>query len=170
MKRKFLFFVIPVLAFTMCNRISYEVEKPSYELEMSKLKNYIMYHESQGRNIDTTKLGVLYWVMNEGNGLYPEIGDTLTIIFDGFFTDGFCFETSKDINKETGEWKFVFGEPQAIKGWVDGLKVIDKGAKVEVIIPSTLAFGNKGSGIIPPYTTLIYIIEMKDIKQKKDLK
>ena len=63
----------------------------------------------------------------------------------------------------------VFGEENdVVEGWNDGLKVIKKGSTVELIIPSSLGFGDNWEGIIPPNNTLIYIVEMVNIKKKNN--
>ena len=167
MKRKFLLFVIPILAVTIFTSCLYKgTDKPqTLEEEMILLTKYIWEIEGKGNKVDTTELGVFYWVMKDGNGiLYPKIGDTLIIKYDGYLIDGNLFNTSGN-----STISYALEENNdAIKGWNDGLKVIRQGSKVELIIPSTLGFGEKGGWNVPPNNTLIYIIEMVNIKKKKD--
>jgi len=56
-----------------------------------------------------------------------------------------------------------------IKGWDDGMKVINKDAKVQLIIPSEFAYGSEGSGTIPPYSTLIFVVKMMEINPSDEL-
>lgn len=133
--------------------------------EQSLLNEYIFGLESEGNDVDTTDLGVYYVVINESDGIYPQTGDTLTLSYKGYLMDGYNFDNS-EYNFENGEWTFVYGETQVIAGWDDGMKVINKGAKVQLMIPSDLAYGENGYGSIPPNNTLIFVIEMKDINPK----
>ncbi len=137
----------------------------TYEEEMILLTQYIYGLEKDNINIDTTELGVYYFVMNSGDGLYPETGDTLTVKYDGYLINGNLFY-STNLRAEK-EYSFVLGEGDAIEGWNDGLKVIQKGSKVQLMIPSPLGFGDKWNGDVPPNNSLIYIVEMIDIKPKK---
>jgi FKBP-type peptidyl-prolyl cis-trans isomerase len=51
-----------------------------------------------------------------------------------------------------------------IKGWDEGMKVINKNARVQLIMSSDFGYGSSGAGVIPPYQTLVFVIIMKDIK------
>ncbi|MDR2909820.1 MAG: FKBP-type peptidyl-prolyl cis-trans isomerase [Bacteroidales bacterium] len=166
MKRKYLLFFILVLvvAFSSCLYKGVD-EGQTHQEEMILLTNYINDKEKDGINIDTTDLGVYYYVINSGNGLYPETGDTLTVKYDGYLIGGSLFYSTNLLAEK--EYSFVLGESDAIEGWNDGLKLIKKGSKVELMIPSRLGFGDKWNGNVPPNNTLIYIIEMMDIKPKK---
>ena len=165
-------FVIPFLAIIVFSSCLYKgTDKPqTFEEEMILLKGYIMNLEKEGHNVDTTELGVYYYFRKYGDGLtFPEMGDTLTVIYDGYLIDGTMFYTTNLLPEQ--ERSFVLGEKENdIAGWNDGLKVISKGATADLIIPSPLGFGNEGNGglRIPPNNTLIYVVEMKNIKKKKD--
>jgi FKBP-type peptidyl-prolyl cis-trans isomerase len=54
-----------------------------------------------------------------------------------------------------------------IKGWDDGVKLLNKDAKTQFIIRSSLAYGSDGVGIIKPYQPLVFVVKMKSIKPKK---
>ena len=161
-------FVIPVLAVAMFSSCLYKgiKEGQTYQEEMVYLSIYLRDIESQGYDVDTTELGVFYYVREIGDGIYPKIDDTLTIKYVGYLINGDRFYPPGDVT-ETVEVSYVLGQEDAIKGWNDGLKVIRKGSTVELIIPSPLGFGSKWNGDIPPNNTLVYVITMVDIKQKK---
>jgi FKBP-type peptidyl-prolyl cis-trans isomerase len=74
------------------------------------------------------------------------------------------FDTSSSHNAE-GTFEFVMDESAFIRGWTDGMRVINEGALVYLIIPSEFGYGATGSYTIGPYETLIFAIEMVDIKQ-----
>ena len=104
-----------------------------------------------------------YIIIDEGAGDFPKAGDTLQVGYDGYFIDGFLFDSSENL-QEDGTYEFELGNPPLIPGWEDGMKVINKEAKVQLIIPSNLAYGSSGSGVIPAFNTLIFVVKMIDIK------
>mgnify|MGYP003851196215 FL=1 len=132
--------------------------------ELAELDVYLDTLQNRGLNIDTTTLGVYYVVDSVGNGPYPVIGDTCVVKYDGFLLNGFLFDSSTSHNTE-GTYEFVMDETAFIQGWTDGMKVINEGALVYLIIPSEFAYGAMGSYPIGPYETLIFAVEMVDIKQ-----
>ncbi len=141
-------------------------EQPSPEKEMQLLQTYLDSLLAQGHDIDTTELGVYYVTIEEGEGEYAQSGDTLTVGYAGYFVDGFLFD-STDIHSEDGKMEFVLEDPQEppyIPGWDDGMKVMNEGSKIQMIIPSELAYGSEGQGIIPPYETLIFVVKMFEIR------
>ena len=138
-------------------------EEPTAQREQIRLQAYLDSLIVRGYDIDTTQLGVYYVTIEEGEGAYPKTGDTLEVSYAGYFVDGNLFDSS-DLYEEDGTWEFELGNPPMIHGWDDGMKVINKGAKVQLIVPSDFAYGSNGFGIIPPYQTLVFVVEMLAIK------
>jgi len=170
MKRKILLFGLLILVGAVVSSCLYggndEEEEPSLEKEMAILDEFIREAEKDGFNVDTTELGVYYFVVDEGLGAYPQMGDSLTVIYDGYLMNGYLFYSSA-WNFENGKWGFVLGEEETIEGWDDGMQVIKKGSTVQLMIPSSLAYGANWKGTeIPPYSTLVYVVEMVDIIDK----
>ena len=165
MNRKWIFLLGIILAVTgtSCLKIN-DSEKPSREEEQINLKNYIENLIAQGNDVDTTGLGVYYITLDEGMGNYPKTGDTLTVGYAGYFSNGYLFDASAWHNSTDSTFTFVLGNPPMIKGWDDGMKVINKNARVQLIMSSDFAYGSSGGGTIPPYQTLVFVIVMKDIK------
>jgi FKBP-type peptidyl-prolyl cis-trans isomerase len=166
MKRFITYFIIGIVlagTFYSCLKID-DTVLPSHGEEQANLKKYLNYIISQGNDVDTTELGVYYVTIGEGTGAYPKTGDTLKVGYAGYFIDGNLFDASYFHNQTDSTYSFVLGNPPMIKGWDDGMKVINKNARVQLIIPSDLAYGAEGSGFIKPYQTLIFVIIMKDIK------
>ncbi len=95
----------------------------------------------------------------EGNGNQPVKGNTIVVNYKAFLTDGKAFEST---DREPLE--FVLGKGTIPKGFEEGLLAMRKGGKARLIIPSHLAFGEYQTGTIPPFTTLIYEVELLDIK------
>lgn len=151
---------------TSCLKID-ETQTPTREEEQIKLKSYIDNLIAKGNDVDTTDLGVYYVTTTEGTGDYPKTGDTLTVGYAGYFTDGYLFDTSIWHNIKDSTYTFVLGTPPLIKGWDDGMKEINKNGKAQLIMSSDFAYGSSGSGVIPPYQTLVFVVLMKDIKPLK---
>lgn len=163
---KFLFGIVLIGIFTSClDRIDYE--EPSLQQEQINLVKYLENLIANNNNIDTTDLGVYYIKIKEGTGAFPKTGDTLTVGYAGYFPNGSIFDASAWHNQTDSTFTFVLGNPPLIKGWDDGMKVINKNARAQLIIPSDLAYGANGAGVIPPYQTLVFVVIMKDIKTSK---
>lgn len=117
----------------------------------------------QDHDIDTTANGVYYVVLEEGEGETASVGDTLTVGYAGYFIGGYMFDSS-EIHFPDGKMEFILGEDRMIEGWEEAMTVMNKGAKMQFIIPSELAYGAEGYGSIPPYQTLIFVIKLYEIQ------
>ncbi|MGM0619947.1 MAG: FKBP-type peptidyl-prolyl cis-trans isomerase [Bacteroidota bacterium] len=142
-----------------------EQEQRTFDDEMAELDAMLVKLNDSGYNIDTTEMGVYYVVKEPGEGPFPKTGDTCFIDFTGYLSNGVMFESSEEFY-DNGIWKFVFGNPEIIPGLEDGIAHMNKGAKIEMIIPSNLAYGANGTANIPPYTTLLYTSKMHDLRPK----
>jgi FKBP-type peptidyl-prolyl cis-trans isomerase FkpA len=159
--KRFLWIVAITVVVASC--ITDEIDDyvpPTLEDELSTLNEYIDTLEARGLNVQETEMGVYYVLDSIGVGEYPVDGDTCTVKYTGFFLSGEIFDSSED-----NTFEVKLGEQSVITGWEDGLKVFKKNAQGYLIIPSEFAYGSNGYGSIPPYTTLIFNIEMVDIKQ-----
>lgn len=110
--------------------------------------------------------GIYYLPVTQGTGDMPEKGDMVKISYTGSFLDGRVFESTYMRGQPM---EFRLGEQgQVIRGIESAISLLNKGAKAKFIIPSHLAFGEAGSstGIVPPYSTLIYEIELLNINKK----
>lgn len=94
------------------------------------------------------------------NGEVASKGAMLSVFYKGWLIDGDIF----DENLRTEPFKFVLGMNQVIKGWEEALKGMKKGEKCNIIIPWYLAYGSYGNGPIPPFTSIVFEIEIVDIK------
>lgn len=132
---------------------------PTKAEEAALLEIYLDTLANRGLDIDTTALGVYYITDSIGNGTYPEVGDTCVVKYTGSFMDGSIFDTSGE-----NTWEYVLGAEGVIDGWNDGTSVIDEGGSAFLIIPSELGYGETGAGNIPPNTTIVFSVEMVEIK------
>lgn len=107
----------------------------------------------------TTKSGLQYEVLVEGNGKKPKATDQVRCHYEGTLIDGTVFDSSYKRNEPA-----VFGLNQVIAGWTEGVQLMSEGAKYRFYIPYLLAYGESGAGgMIPPYATLIFDVELIEV-------
>jgi len=112
----------------------------------------------------TTESGLQYTIVTEGKGQTAKDGDTVVVHYTGAFLDGAEFDSSIRRNQPLSE---VLTEGKFIKGWIEILSLMNKGQKVKVWIPSSLAYGEFGGPVIPGNTLLVFDMELLDIKPAK---
>ena len=110
--------------------------------------------------VKTTKSGLQYIVLKEGKGKKAKTTDRVKVHYHGTTVDGTVFDSSVDRGTPS-----EFGVTQVIKGWTEGLQLMNVGSKYKFFIPQELAYGeNPRPGIIKPYMALIFEVELLDIK------
>jgi len=125
-------------------------------------QNEIVFLAENSKNpgVIMTQSGLQYEILVEGFGPKPAENDTVVIHYDGKFTDGRFFDSSlsRGIPAEIGlDW--------VVPGWAEGLQLMSIGSKYRLYVPSELGYGTEGiQGIIPPYSTLIFEVELLEIK------
>jgi peptidylprolyl isomerase len=117
-------------------------------------------------NAATPASGVQVTDMKVGTGITPRPGQTCVVHYTGWLyvngVKGTKFDSSVDRKKP---FSFVLGEHQVIEGWEEGVRTMKAGGKRTLIIPPALAYGSKGGGTaIPPNSTLIFEVELLDVK------
>lgn len=118
------------------------------------LKNY-----AKQKGVKSTASGLLYKVIKEGDGAIPTDTSEVEVHYEGKLVDGTVFDSSY----KRGETA-TFAVNQVIKGWSEAVKLMKVGAEYEVCLPYEIAYGERGTRGIPPYSTLIFKIELKSIK------
>lgn len=130
--------------------ISFETPKPIVPFDVA------------GKDTITTESGLKYIIVNEGEGVNPYASQFVSVDYTGYLLDGTIFDSSIDRGEPIA---FPVGKGQVIKGWDEGLMLLNTGAKARLIIPSELAYGEQGAvGIIPPNATLIFDVELLEIR------
>ena len=110
-----------------------------------------------------TDSGLFYSISQKGLGTSPSKGSQVSVHYEGKLTDGTIFDSSYKRDKPI---KFTIGMGQVIKGWDEGIMLLNKGAIARFVIPSELAYGSRGAGdLIPPNSTLIFEVELISIEQ-----
>ncbi|WP_456377946.1 FKBP-type peptidyl-prolyl cis-trans isomerase [Lutibacter sp.] len=112
------------------------------------------------KGVQVTESGLQYIVLKEGSGEKPTATSKVKVHYHGTLIDGTVFDSSVDRGKPT-----EFGVNRVIKGWTEGLQLMNVGSKYKFFIPQELAYGafpRKG-GKIKPFATLIFEVELLDI-------
>lgn len=110
----------------------------------------------------TTTSGLKYDVIQPGNGTQATAGKVVSVHYTGWLEDGSKFDSSRDRGQP---FEFVLGRGQVIKGWDEGVAGMKVGEKRKLYIPSDLGYGTRGvPGVIPPKSTLIFEVELLDVK------
>ncbi len=108
----------------------------------------------------TTESGLTYIEITPGTGPSPILGDGVVVHYTGWLeSDGTKFDSSVDTGSP---FEFVLGG-QVIDGWNEGVALMSEGGTTRLIIPSDLAYGEGGSGSIPPGATLIFDVELIEV-------
>ena len=100
-----------------------------------------------------TESGLLYKVLKEGTGPKPTIDSQVKVIYSGSLVSGKVFDDSKGSTVQ-----FRLGN--VIQGWQEGLQLMSAGSKYEFYIPYNLAYGDRNNGEIPPYSALVFDVEL----------
>lgn len=109
--------------------------------------------------VKTTASGLQYEVLTEGTGPMPKATDTVSVHYKGTLVDGKTFDSSYDRGEPA-----TFQINNLIPGWVEALPMMKVGSKWKLFIPSELGYGERGAGEIPPNSTLIFEMELLEIK------
>ena len=109
----------------------------------------------------TTESGLKYIIVKEGEGKNAESGNVVTVHYSGYLEDGTKFDSSVEKDEPI---TFVLGNKQVIPGWDEGITYMKKGSKVRLIVPPSLGYGDMAVGKIPAKSTLIFDVELIDIK------
>lgn len=109
-----------------------------------------------------TESGLMFMMENEGTGAKAKAGDTVTVHYSGYLLDGTKFDASYDRGQPI---TFPLGQGYVIPGWEEGIALLGKGGKAKLIIPYQLAYGEQGRPpVIPPKATLVFDVELVDVK------
>ena len=109
----------------------------------------------------TTSSGLRYEDVALGQGTEAKAGQTVSVHYTGWLTDGKKFDSSKDRNVP---FSFLLGVGQVIKGWDEGVTGMKVGGKRKLTVPPALGYGARGAGgVIPPNATLVFEVELLNV-------
>ena len=107
--------------------------------------------------VKVTKSGLQYKVLVEGTGALPTDTAKVQVNYEGKLIDGTVFDSSYERNQP---FTVDMAAPHVIEGWVEALKMMPAGSKWEVTIPQELGYGSQNQGMIKPFSTLVFTIEV----------
>ena len=113
-------------------------------------------------SVVTLPSGLQYQILVKGEGEVPQVTDQVKVNYEGRLIDGTVFDASANHGDEPAE----FTPQQVIKGWTEALTMMPVGSKWRLFIPSDLAYGDRDQGLIKPYSTLIFDVELVEIVKK----
>lgn len=131
-----------------------------YQEEQVKKANadFLVQYKKQ-KGVKATSSGLLYKVVKQGPGALPTDTAQVEVHYEGKLIDGTVFDSSYQRGQTA-----TFGVTQVIKGWTEALKMMPVGSEYELCIPYELAYGERGTRGIPPYSTLVFKVELIAIK------
>jgi FKBP-type peptidyl-prolyl cis-trans isomerase len=105
--------------------------------------------------------GLYYIQVSAGTGPQADAGKTVKVHYTGKLLNGKVFDSSVERNTPI---EFMLGRGQVIKGWDEGISMMKQGGKAILIIPSAIGYSDRDMGVIPPYSTLVFDVELVDVK------
>ena len=118
--------------------------------------------EKLAAGFQKTESGLRYQIIQKGNGLQAEKGKKVSVHYQGALENGQVFDSSY---KRKQPIEFQLGVGQVIEGWDEGIALLQVGDKARFVIPSYLGYGASGAGgVIPPDATLVFDVELMDVK------
>jgi len=109
-----------------------------------------------------TPSGLIYLITQKGTGRLPKVGETVVVHYTGTLTNGVKFDSSRDRGQP---YPFQLGQGRVIKGWDEGIGKLHVGDQAILVVPSSIGYGPAGRGPIPPGATMIFVVELVEIKE-----
>ncbi len=117
---------------------------------------------SQMENLQKTSSGLQYAILKKGNGIKPETGDKVFVHYVGKLMNDTIFDSSYKRGKP---FSFNLGEGRVIRGWEEGVALLQEGDSALFIIPPDLGYGNRAIGTIPANSTLKFIVSLEKVEK-----
>jgi FKBP-type peptidyl-prolyl cis-trans isomerase len=141
------------------NEATVEVKKYYDEINLDMGESFLAANASAD-SVETTESGLQYKIIQEGNGIRPNLTDTCVVHYTGRFIDGRTFEST--IPSKIPAELTPLG---VIQGWQEGLQMMREGSQYRFFIPYQLGYGEEQNGPIPAYSVLVYDIELIKVKK-----
>ena len=139
-------------------------KKEEEEKEKAKQGESVLlqkYLKDNNITVKPTATGLYYIEKAKGTGPKPVPGKKVKVHYTGTLLNGKKFDYSRDRNEP---FEFTLGKGEVIKGWDEGIALMNQGGKAILIVPSTIAYGDRSMGDITPYSTLVFDVELIEVK------
>ncbi len=151
----------------IANMQQLEMQKLAAEADAFKKPGEIFRAENaKKQGVTVTDSGLQYKVLDAGDssGVQPGVGDTVVVHYEGTLIDGTVFDSSYERGSPA-----TFSLSGIVEGWREALQLMRAGDKWTVVLPPELAYGERGAGeLIAPHSTLIFIIELLEVKTSQN--
>lgn len=124
---------------------------------------HFLEENAKKEGVVTLPSGLQYKILQQGTGTIAKATDKVKVKYEGRLIDGTVFDST---DKHGGQ-PMTFAPNQVIKGWTEALCLMPAGSKWQLYIPQELAYGARGAGTIPPYSTLIFDVEVVEVEEVK---
>lgn len=149
----------PMQGNSIIQRYFQDLQSKKYAAVKGASEKYLADNKTKP-GVVTLPSGLQYQVMKAGDGPKPTTSDKVKVHYHGTLIDGTVFDSSVNRNDPA-----VFGVTQVIQGWVEALQLMSVGSKWKLSIPYNLAYGEQGTGGIPPFSALIFEVELLGIEK-----
>ena len=149
-----LLFVV-MLLFTSCSIETYTTKKQDANKEI------LLYIAENELNVSPNDSGLVFVQIEKGEGECPKVGDKVAFHYKGYYLNGKVFDSSYD---KLYPLIVKLGDDAVIKGLKEALMLMNKGAKAKVVIPFYLAYDDMENAPVPPFSNLIFELEIIDFK------
>ncbi len=138
--------------FSCDNSLTFEEQ---LDIDKQLIADYVAANNLSGQSSSN---GIFYGFTEQGDTTtYPTLASTVEVVYTGKLLDGTVFDSSEG-------FPVSFQLFQTIQGWQQGIPFFSEGTKGYLLIPSNLAYGIRGSGIIPPSAVLYFDVELLDVR------
>jgi FKBP-type peptidyl-prolyl cis-trans isomerase len=128
-----------------------------YTKNIEEGENFLSENKKR-EGVQETTSGLQYEVLTMGTGAKPLATDIVKVHYTGMLIDSTKFDSSVDRGAPA-----EFGVNQVIQGWQEGIQLMPVGSKFKFYIPYELGYGENGTGPIPPYSVLVFEVELLEI-------
>ena len=152
--------ITDIAANTLLNQYMMKLQESKAKSRIDSGKVFLA-ENAKRKEVKTTASGLQYEVITEGTGIKPTTLDTFVANYRGTLINGTEFDASANRGVP-----LTMALNQVIPGWTEGLKLMSVGSKYKLYIPYTLGYGIYDNGAIPGGSTLIFELELIDVKKK----
>jgi len=132
------------------------------KINLKEAEKFLKNNKEENADIIETNSGLQYRIIKKGKGKSPnEASDQVRVHYEGKLVDGTIFDSSYEKSEP-----FVTRLNRVIRGWTEGVQLMSEGSEFEFFIHPRLAYGDSGSGKIPPNSALIFKIELQKVFDK----